>query len=61
MGYCGVDSAELCRVGTGDLGTDYPPALLPPDRHAGASYAPGHVERIGLASAATRVNVKGLD
>ena len=61
MGYCGVHSAECGAVWTGDLGRSANAALT-----ARARPAPGpatHVAsgQIGLACAAGRVNVRGLD
>ncbi len=61
MGYCGVHSAEFGPVWTGDLGRSgaaAPTAL--------ASWRPdqwrlGELAQIGLACAAGRVNVGGLD
>ena len=61
MGYCGVHSAEFGPVWTGDLGRSgaaAPTAL----RHGAATRGVlGERAQIGLACAAGRVNVGGLD
>jgi hypothetical protein len=59
--YCGVDSAELGRNRTGDLGRCETAASMGVETAASARYALTWWERIGVASAAERVNVMDLD